>query len=136
MRTLIRTTMLAVLVLACGLVSAAQVSIVIGPPPPPRVVRVLPASPGAEFVWVPDEQLLAQGVRQWSEMPLWRTFPGVWQVSSAAAQAEGLSCRPLAVTVDDTWSWMRATAVTPDDERASEIGISRERERQILARVA
>ena len=90
----------------------------------------------AEFVWVPDEQLVAQGVRQWSEIPLWRTFPGVWQVSSAAAQSAGLSCRPLAATVDDTWSWMQATVVGPNDERASEIGISRERERLILARVA
>jgi nucleoside-diphosphate-sugar epimerase len=90
----------------------------------------------AEFVWVPDEQLLAQGVRQWSEMPLWRTFPGVWQVSSAAAQAHGLSCRSLAATVSETWSWMQDAALRPDDERASEIGISREREQQILARVA
>jgi 2'-hydroxyisoflavone reductase len=89
-----------------------------------------------EFVWVPDAQLLAQGVRQWSEMPLWRTFPGVWQVSSAAAQAQGLSCRPLAATVRDTWLWMQDAAVQRDDERASEIGISREREQQILARVA
>lgn len=90
----------------------------------------------AEFVWVPDEQLVAQGVRQWSEIPLWRTFPGVWRVSSSAAQAAGLSCRQLAATVDDTWLWMQDAAVRPNDERASEIGISRERERQILARVA
>jgi 2'-hydroxyisoflavone reductase len=90
----------------------------------------------AEFVWVPDEQLVAQGVRQWSEMPLWRTFPGVWQVSSDAAQAQGLSCRPLAATVSETWSWMQDAGLRPDDERASEIGISREREQQILARVA
>jgi nucleoside-diphosphate-sugar epimerase len=91
---------------------------------------------GAEFVWVPDEQLLAYGVRQWSEMPLWRTFPGVWQVSSAAAQAVGLSCRPLAATVADTWSWLQGAAAQADGERAREIGISREREQQILARVA
>jgi nucleoside-diphosphate-sugar epimerase len=90
----------------------------------------------AEFAWVPDEQLLAQGVRQWSEIPLWRTFPGVWQVDAAAAAAAGLSCRPLAATVADTWSWMQNDATRPDDERASEIGISREREQQILARVA
>jgi nucleoside-diphosphate-sugar epimerase len=90
----------------------------------------------AEFAWVPDEQLVAQGVRQWSEMPLWRTFPGVWRVSSAAAQAEGLSCRPLAATVRDTWLWMQAAPARSADERASEIGISREREQQILARVA
>jgi 2'-hydroxyisoflavone reductase len=90
----------------------------------------------AEFVWVPDEQLLAQGVRQWSEMPLWRTFPGVWRVSSAAAENQGLACRPLAVTVGDTWTWMRGAAAWSEDERASEIGISREREQQILAHVA
>jgi nucleoside-diphosphate-sugar epimerase len=90
---------------------------------------------GAEFVWVPDEQLVAQGVRQWSEIPLWRTFPGVWRVGSAAAQAHGLSCRPLAATVDDTWSWMQEGRAA-GDERAEEIGISREREQRILASVA
>jgi len=45
--------LLATLVVA-GSFAFGQVSIgiVIGPPPPPRVVRVLPASPGPEFVWV------------------------------------------------------------------------------------
>ncbi len=34
--------------------AAAQISIGIriGPPPPPRVVRVLPPEPGPEFVWI------------------------------------------------------------------------------------
>jgi nucleoside-diphosphate-sugar epimerase len=90
----------------------------------------------AEFAWVADEQLLACGVRQWSEMPLWRTFPGVWRVDSSAAHARGLSCRPLAATVDDTWSWMQDGTTRLTDERTSEIGISREREEQILASVA
>jgi nucleoside-diphosphate-sugar epimerase len=89
----------------------------------------------AEFVWVPDQQLLASGVRQWSEMPLWRTSPGVWSVDSAAAHAAGLSCRPLAATVADTWSWVQGDGAELGDERASEIGISREREQQILASV-
>ena len=91
---------------------------------------------GAEFVWVPDDQLLAHGVRQWSEMPLWRTFPGVWRVDSAAAHAQGLLCRPLAATVEDTWTWMQEDRAPGDDERAGEIGLSRERERLILADVA
>jgi 2'-hydroxyisoflavone reductase len=90
----------------------------------------------AGFVWLADDRLLALGVRQWSEMPLWRTFPGVWRVDSAAAAAAGLSCRPLAATVADTWSWLRDSTESLDDERADEIGISRERERQILASVA
>jgi nucleoside-diphosphate-sugar epimerase len=87
----------------------------------------------AEFVWVPDERLVAEGVRQWSEMPLWRTFPGVWQVDSSAASARGLSCRPLGDTVADTWAWLQESPEGLDDERAGEIGISRESEWRILA---
>jgi hypothetical protein len=91
---------------------------------------------GAEFVWVADGLLVALGVRQWSEMPLWRTFPGTWQVDPGAALAAGLSCRPLAATVADTWSWLQGGGDgVLDGERVSEIGISRERERQILASV-
>jgi hypothetical protein len=42
----------------------------------------------------------------------------------------------LADTVADTWSWLRDTNEDLDDERASEIGISREREQRILASVS
>jgi nucleoside-diphosphate-sugar epimerase len=87
----------------------------------------------AAFVWVPDAELLARGVRQWSEVPLWRTFPGVWQIGSGAAVAAGLVCRSLAQTVADTWAWWSEGRTELDQERASEIGISREREQQILA---
>ena len=45
------------------------------------------------------------------------------------------SCRPLGVTVADTWSWLQGSAESPDDERASEIGITREREQEIIASV-
>lgn len=91
----------------------------------------------AEFVWVPDKKLLDLGVRQWSELPLWRTFPGVWQVASDVARANGLSCRPLTETVADTWKWLsEGGAEVPASERAAEIGLSRDREEQILAAVA
>jgi hypothetical protein len=60
----------------------------------------------------------------------------VWRGQFCGRSAAGLSCRPLAATVRETWSWMQDAAAGPDDERASEIGISREREQQILARVA
>ncbi|HLY59345.1 MAG TPA: YXWGXW repeat-containing protein [Terriglobia bacterium] len=54
MRNLIRTTVFAVLVLAGGAAFAGQVSIGvrIGAPPAPRVIRVRPASPGPDFVWI------------------------------------------------------------------------------------
>ncbi|WP_433516496.1 NAD-dependent epimerase/dehydratase family protein [Nonomuraea sp. CA-143628] len=90
----------------------------------------------AELVWVPDDDLVRAGVRQWSEIPLWRTFPGVWQVSSARAHAAGLVCRPLRSTVHDTWAWMATLASRQIvNERSGEIGLSKEREAQVLATV-
>jgi hypothetical protein len=54
MKTLMKAMLLAVMVLATVSTLKAQVSvgISIGPPPPARVVRVLPARPAPEFVWV------------------------------------------------------------------------------------
>ena len=45
--------LIALMLLAGGFVfGQVSIGIRIGPPPPPRVVRVLPARPGPEFVWV------------------------------------------------------------------------------------
>ncbi len=87
----------------------------------------------ASFTWVPDGFLLGQGVRQWSELPLWRTFDGVWRVDTTAAQAAGLRTRPLALTVRDTWRWLVESGEVSNHDRAAEIGISREKEAQVLA---
>jgi 2'-hydroxyisoflavone reductase len=88
-----------------------------------------------DFVWVPDEQLLRCKIRQWSELPLWRITPGAWLVDSSKALANGLACRPLSTTVFDTWSWMQNNQIRPEDERAREIGLSREQERCIFASI-
>jgi hypothetical protein len=50
----IKTTPLAILLLTAGSLFAADFSIgiSIGPPPPPRVVRVRPVTPGPGYVWV------------------------------------------------------------------------------------
>lgn len=54
MKTFIRGTLLAAMLLTGMSVFAAQVSIGIriGPPPPPRVLRMQPPRPGPEFVWI------------------------------------------------------------------------------------
>ena len=49
MKTGLLTLMLLIGGIAFGQIS---IGIRIGPPPPPRVVRVLPPRPGPEFVWV------------------------------------------------------------------------------------
>lgn len=87
----------------------------------------------AHIRWVDDELLLALGVRQWSEMPLWRVTRGVWQVSSMRATTAGLRTRPLAVTVADTWRWMKTGDQVDGRDRAVEVGLSREREMELVA---
>jgi len=56
------TLLLAVMLLAGASASHAQVSlgIRIGPPPRPRVVRVVPRSPGAGYMWI-DGYWFAEG---------------------------------------------------------------------------
>ena len=54
MRTFMTTTAVLAALLLTSSAGAAQVSIGIriGPPPPPRVLRVQPARPGPEFIWI------------------------------------------------------------------------------------
>jgi 2'-hydroxyisoflavone reductase len=85
----------------------------------------------AELVWVADEWLSDQDVTPWTEIPLWRTAEGAWNVSSARAEAAGLTCRPLRDTVADTWAWMQQEDPMPH-ERADEIGIDPAKEQRLL----
>lgn len=68
-----KKSLLALLVLCAG-TALAQVSvgvgIRIGPPPRPRVVRVVPATPGPGYVWI-DGYWFADGRR-------WRWHDGYW----------------------------------------------------------
>ncbi|GAA3348807.1 NAD-dependent epimerase/dehydratase family protein [Amorphoplanes nipponensis] len=94
---------------------------------------------GAEPVWVDPTWLAQQGVGEWTELPLWRTRAGVWNVDSSRAQAAGLTCRPLRETVADTWSWMTGGGEAVKEEqgeaaRAAEHGLSAEREAALLDR--
>lgn len=86
----------------------------------------------ADITWITDEPwLAAQGVKQWTELPLWRTYPGTWAVDASHARAAGLVTRSLMDTVSDTWQWMRYfTAIA--HERAGELGISPAKETAIL----
>ncbi|GAA3881780.1 NAD-dependent epimerase/dehydratase family protein [Saccharothrix violaceirubra] len=81
--------------------------------------------------WVPDEFLVAQGLRQWTEIPLWRTYAGAWAVDSSRARAAGLRTRPLIETVRDTWAWM-GTKRAVEHERAGQLGIDPEKEAAVL----
>lgn len=87
----------------------------------------------ATFTWITDEEwLVAQGVAQWTELPLWRTYRGAWAVDSAKARDAGLITRPLADTATDTWAWLHDGEGAVAHERANEQGIAPDKERAIL----
>lgn len=87
----------------------------------------------AELVWTPSEVLTDHGVRQWNELPLWRTTPGTWNADSAKARAAGLTTRPIADTVGDTWTWVTESGLTRD-QIPEDMGVAPEKERRILDR--
>jgi nucleoside-diphosphate-sugar epimerase len=84
-------------------------------------------------LWVDPTVLASHGVKQWTELPLWRTHAGVWAVDSQRAVDAGLRCRSIADTVRDTWQWWAADGRPVDHPRWAEHGIAAEKEAQILA---
>ncbi|MGW0778310.1 NAD-dependent epimerase/dehydratase family protein [Streptomyces sp. NPDC002835] len=84
-------------------------------------------------VWTEPGVLVDQGVKQWTELPLWRTHAGVWSVDASRAVAAGLRCRPLSETIRDTWSWLQNDGRPVDHPRWAEHGIAPEKEAKILA---
>lgn len=87
----------------------------------------------ARIEWVDESWLAAQGVAEWTELPLWRTLPTAWQMDSTRAYAAGLRTRPLHDTVFDTWHWLNRGGQLVEHERFAEHGISPAREAHLLA---
>ncbi|MFD5062319.1 MULTISPECIES: NAD-dependent epimerase/dehydratase family protein [unclassified Streptomyces] len=84
-------------------------------------------------VWVDSAALIHHRVKQWTELPLWRTHSGVWSVDSGRALAAGLHCRPLPETIRDTWNWLQNEGRPVEHPRWAEHGIAPEKEAKILA---
>jgi 2'-hydroxyisoflavone reductase len=87
----------------------------------------------ADVTWVPSEDLVAAGVGEWMELPLWIAAPefaAMQQADVSKARAEGLAFRPLEETIRDTLAWDRSR----EGPRAEGVGLTPERERELLAR--
>lgn len=66
----------------------------------------------AELVPVPEEELMAAEVQPWVDLPYWmprEISATAWQVGTDRVHAAGLTHRPLAESLADTWEWMRAS---------------------------
>ena len=92
------------------------------------------AGAGPELVWADGDWLVEQGVREWTELPLWRNAAAPWDVSTARASAAGLQCRPLAQTIAETWQWLNGAGDQADHGRLPRYGMDPAREAAIIAR--
>lgn len=67
---------------------------------------------GGRLVWTDDQRVLDAGVGPWTELPMWLPpdpdYAHFFDVSTGRARSAGLSCRPLAETVADTWTWLQS----------------------------
>jgi 2'-hydroxyisoflavone reductase len=86
----------------------------------------------ATWTWVSDEFLADAGVGEWMELPLWiRETPeqlGFFEVDCSAAESRGLTFRPVADTVRDTWQWQ----MTREPYEWKRTGLKPEREEELL----
>lgn len=61
--------------------------------------------------WTEPADVLAAGLRPWTDVPIWvppdHPLRPLHQTDTDKAYRAGLRCRPIAVTVDDTWAWLR-----------------------------
>jgi nucleoside-diphosphate-sugar epimerase len=89
----------------------------------------------AEWVPVPEADLLAAGVEEWVHLPLWlqrdvaRT---AWDVDTTRARALGLPSRPLRESVADTWAWMQTSERPPLPTHRPAPGLPPELESRLL----
>jgi 2'-hydroxyisoflavone reductase len=92
------------------------------------------AATPSTITWVPASFLDLQKVSAWQDMPVWippeGEYAGFGRVSSAKAQAAGLTYRPLDTTVTDTLAYWRSL---PADRRAApKAGLTPAREAEVL----
>ncbi|MGC5022992.1 NAD-dependent epimerase/dehydratase family protein [Micromonospora sp. DT47] len=95
---------------------------------------------GARLRWTDPEPILAAGVVPWNDLPIWiptgHEYRWLQERGVEKAYAAGLTCRPVAATVADTWRWLREVgSVPPRAGRPARVavGLDPEREAALLA---
>ncbi|MEV6810680.1 reductase [Micromonospora sp. NPDC051296] len=96
----------------------------------------------ARLRWADPEQLLAAGVVPWNDLPIWipagHEYRWMQQLDVGRAYADGLTCRPVADTVTDTWSWLRRVGAVParaGRPARAPVGLDPAREAALLAAI-
>jgi 2'-hydroxyisoflavone reductase len=91
----------------------------------------------ADIVWADEEFLEQQEVGPWVDMPCWLPsdgeYAGFFRRNIDLALERGLGFRPLEVTIRDTLAWFDELPGERRAEVAQRVGLSPEREAEVLA---
>ncbi|WP_309087765.1 NAD-dependent epimerase/dehydratase family protein [Phenylobacterium sp.] len=91
----------------------------------------------AKLTWAPADFLAAEGVRPWSDMPVWIPAEGenvgFHRRDISSALKAGLTHRPLATTAADTLAWFRS--LPAERQGKMRAGLTPERESALLAKL-
>ncbi len=116
----------------------------VGPSEPVRFRSFLETSRNAidsraELVWVDADPLRqTHGVHSFSDMPLWAPLDedaGFYQVDGRRAVTAGIVYRPLADTARDAWRWYQSHFFRDTIFPVGGLGLSRDRELEIIGPV-
>jgi 2'-hydroxyisoflavone reductase len=97
-------------------------------------------NPSARLRWVDGARVAAALEDPWTQLPLWPApvpeAAAIYGVAAGRAHAAGLTHRPLAATVADTWAWLRdGGAQSGWRAELHAGGLEPDRERALLARL-
>jgi nucleoside-diphosphate-sugar epimerase len=91
----------------------------------------------ARLVWTDPEPILAAGVEPWNDLPIWipagHEYRWLHESDVRHAYRTGLSPRPIAETVADTWEWLRRSGDPAVRPGRPAVGLDPDREAAVLA---
>ena len=89
----------------------------------------------ADLVWLSPEVVEASGVSPWTELPIWTPPTGelaaLHDCDTSAAHDAGLRCRPVALTVADTWAWLQREGIRVSREDRPPTGMDEAGEQRL-----
>jgi len=116
---------------------------VVSPPDATTMREVLEAcvaatGSDAELRWFTPAELEAAGVEPWMELPIWISpgpdADGMHRGDVSTALGAGLTIRPLAQTVGDTWTWLQSVGgVAPQRHDRPPVGLPADKEAALLS---
>jgi nucleoside-diphosphate-sugar epimerase len=90
----------------------------------------------ADLIWVDPTAIESAGVAAWTQLPVWAPptgeLAGLHDGDVTAAYRAGLTCRPVAETVADTWRWLLDEGDPKPRFDRPPVGLDPVRERTIL----